>query len=354
MLSARVTLCLFVAVLLHVSIAARADAGGALAAMDWQGPTREGCIDEEALAERVNRQLGRVAVVPLAEAAIVVVGRVESLPGGRFQARITAADKQGHLLGVRTLRSDLPDCRSLDDSFTLVLALLIDPEAAFRAPEKVGEDSAPPSVNAAPNPVQPRSTLPASPAGPDADHTASRIPSSREPWRGEARVAGVLAVGLLPSPAPGARAVVSVAPPHFVPTELGFAAYSYESAVVADGGASFGLIEGSLGLCPTLLRIWRLRGDVCGGVGASAMHAEGTNFSTNKGPYTQLLVALEAEARGVLAVAGPVFVSVGARAVVPFVRPNFFYTDDSQASSTLYRPPPLAGIAEIGIGTRIF
>jgi len=324
----------------------RADEVPVTAALEWhRGPGAEGCIDREALALRVDRQLGRPAVVAESRGDVAIDGRVERAPAGPgYVAHVTAA-RDGSPLGVRDLGTDRADCAALEDSVTLVVALLIDPEHAL-APRA---EPAPPPSPPAPLPVG-EGGASVAPGAPERD-----VPpvTRRTPWRAELAASGVLLVGLMPSPAPGFGAAVSLLPPSVLSVEVGAAWFSNESTGSAAGGGSFGLVEGTLDVCPTLGRWSRLLLEACGGVGAGAMTAQGFGFSHLES-HAQAMVALDAGARATVHLAGPLLAFAGIRALVPLVRPDFVYADGTGKTPLIYQPAAVGGAAEVGLGATIF
>jgi hypothetical protein len=333
----------------------QADEGQVTGALEWhRADGAEGCIDRETLAERVDRQLGRPAVVAASRGDVTIEGRVERAPAGRpgFRAHLTAA-RDGSPLGARDLGTDRAECAALDDSLTLVVALLIDPEhvLAERAPPSPAPPSPPAASDATLSPREWAGVRePWSPAVPEHDVPAV---TRRSPWRAELDASGELLVGLMPSPAPGLRAAVSLLPASIPAVELGVEWFSNESTGSAAGGGSFGLVEGSLDVCPTIGRWSRLRLAACGGVDAGAMTAQGFGFSHLES-HAEATVALGAGARATFHIAGPLLAFAGLRALVPLVRPDFVYADGAGKTPLIYQPAAVGGAAEVGLGTTIF
>src|SRR5688500_18509690 len=109
---------------------------GALAAppltgLTWKAP--EGCIQAGELAARVEDRVGRTTFAT--HAARHVQGQLrghDERP--RWHVKLTLVDDHGTVLGSRELASNAAQCRALDDSLVFVLAVMIDPEVALRAP----------------------------------------------------------------------------------------------------------------------------------------------------------------------------------------------------------------------------
>jgi hypothetical protein len=323
----------------------RADEASATATLEWtRGAGAEGCVDQESLARRVDRQLARIAVVAPSDAGLVIRGRVERVREGApgFRAQVSVTAKGGTPLGTRDLETERADCSALDDSLTLVVALLIDPEHALGSPPPKEPPPAPPSLP----PTSEKSGVDA------ADHgvTGGSRPA---PWHAELFSSGALLVGLTPSPAPGLRFGATLLPSWLPPVQLGVGWYWSESTAGAAEGGSFGLLEGSLDLCPPLFRTSRVRGSVCAGADAAAMRAQGFGF-THDQSHTQPMLALEAGAQAVVHLAGPILATFGVRALVPLVRPDFVYADAAGSTPSIYQPAAVAAAGEIGLRALLF
>src|SRR5579871_2651613 len=134
-------------------------------------PGAESCIATRDLARDVEQRLGKAVFVSPAQAEVIVEGRIEAVTGGEaaFRARLTLTNAQGAVLGTRDL--DVPagsTCRSIDDQLSLVIALLIDPDAILAprgAPSPPPVPPVPPAQpKVAPVPAPAPPTPPAPPA----------------------------------------------------------------------------------------------------------------------------------------------------------------------------------------------
>lgn len=99
-------------------------------------PGAEGCVAGDELAREVESKLQR-PVFPLPrDAEVLIEGRVERAGGG-YQAELRMLGDDGRLLGSRSLSVAGPDCGELSETLSVVLAVMIDPEAEgqVRAPE---------------------------------------------------------------------------------------------------------------------------------------------------------------------------------------------------------------------------
>lgn len=112
----------FVAIML--SHAAQAWAQPAATSFRWTlGAGAERCMDERALIRAVEARLGRVAFAE--DAQLVIDGRIEARPGGGFRAEIVLHDGES-VVGRRVLETARSQCRSLDDSLAVMVALLVE------------------------------------------------------------------------------------------------------------------------------------------------------------------------------------------------------------------------------------
>jgi hypothetical protein len=82
--------------------------------LSWvRGEGAETCIGTRALAEAVEKRLGRSVFVSAAKADISVEGMVER-KDAPWRAIVTVADADGNILGTRELTSEEEACASLD------------------------------------------------------------------------------------------------------------------------------------------------------------------------------------------------------------------------------------------------
>jgi hypothetical protein len=93
-------------------------------------PGGEACIGARELSVNVEKALGRPAFVSASKADRGIEGSVAPRPGGGWAASLQLSDARGSILGTRELTSESPDCRALDESLTLSITLLIDPDTS--------------------------------------------------------------------------------------------------------------------------------------------------------------------------------------------------------------------------------
>lgn len=105
----------------------RALAGDAGAALSWTRlPGAERCIDAPELARAVEARIGAVLVTP-AHAALSIEGRIAPRSGGGYRAVVAVAHAGQPATQQRQIETASGDCRVLDSSLALVVALLVDP-----------------------------------------------------------------------------------------------------------------------------------------------------------------------------------------------------------------------------------
>ncbi|MFY1828347.1 hypothetical protein ACN47A_20655 [Myxococcus fulvus] len=106
--------------------------------LHWNAPSE--CIQAAPLARAVEARLGRSVFGALPD--VLIHGVLEPASPSGWSARLTLVDGRGTVLGSRDIDSSTPACADIERRLVLVLALMIDPEAARpREPAEV----APPS-----------------------------------------------------------------------------------------------------------------------------------------------------------------------------------------------------------------
>ncbi len=103
-------------------------------ALHWvRLPGTEHCIAGDALARRVESKLRRNVFPAARDATILIEGHVRKTDSG-YAAELHMRDQSGKALGSRELSSEDESCTELSDTLGVVLAVMIDPDAARRAP----------------------------------------------------------------------------------------------------------------------------------------------------------------------------------------------------------------------------
>ncbi|MBX3210375.1 MAG: hypothetical protein KF764_35410, partial [Labilithrix sp.] len=127
-------LALFAALLLASADTRAADAK--TSSLSWlRMPGADACVATQPLARAVEERLGRSVFVSAAEADLSVEGHVEKRTRGAssgWHAVITVRDASGATLGTRELDRADASCDAMTEPLALVIAVMIDPDAAMR------------------------------------------------------------------------------------------------------------------------------------------------------------------------------------------------------------------------------
>jgi len=349
-------LALFGAIVLSwPSLARAARAAQKRAAFHYSGPPdTDGCITSEALAGAVAERLKRPVFVPDGEADVVIEARVEQRKAPRkWHARILLTTPSGTVLGTREIESKEASCRSLDESLVLVIALLIDPDAALGLPPP-GPPEAPPAPPEPPREVS--STLPAPPKPKEKPRPPRSVARPLRaapslPWRFEGGV--VLALGLLPGLGAGAMLRLTLVPPRFWGIEVEGTYWPQGNFVVDDVGGGFRLAYAGLALCPLEGGSHMFRGSGCAGMKVGAMMAHGSGFDQSNARNSLLVNAsLEGRVR-YRPTKAPVVASLGLGLSVPLTRLRFFYQPPEGPTREVFRLSEAIPTLDAGIGIEV-
>lgn len=102
-------------------------------ALHWvRLPDTERCIAGDALARKVESKLRRSVFPAARDASILIEGHVRKTDSG-YAAELQMRDRSGKALGSRELSSQDESCTELSDTLAVVLAVMIDPDAARHA-----------------------------------------------------------------------------------------------------------------------------------------------------------------------------------------------------------------------------
>lgn len=334
------------------------------ASLAWtRSPGAEACPAGPAVAAEVERVLAGRPLVPLAQAEIVVEGSV-SRAGDGFDTILTLVDREGAVLGTRRLHTAGPQCAAVRGEVGLVIALMIDPDAALRpgpslppvSPPPISPTPATPSAlpAVAPPPVPGAPGAPSvspaasSPAPPPACPPLAPSPPPR-PFRAHLSVGPVLAFGLLPSVGVGARVRAAVTPPGLFPFEIGGDLFVPSRAEQANVGIEVFTASGRLRACPLApsRRPWSLL--ACGGFELGALRGGGFGFPTNRGGEL-LTAAASLGGRVQVHIAGGFVASLGLDLSVPFRRARVTYGAPDGSRRELFVTAPVTGAADLGLG----
>lgn len=308
-------------------------------------PGAESCIGTRDLAVAVEKILARTVFVSASQGDLSVEGRAEAAGAG-FTATIVVSDAKGGVLGDRKLDEATTDCRKLDESVALAIALMIDPEAAMRppTPAKTPAPEPPPSKPPEPPPVLPVPEPPPLPAVP------APLPDPEEDLRFEGYVGAAVALGLHPVSLGFVTGAV-LEPPHFVPFEGSLLLVLPRTTENVDGGRlGFWHFEGSGYICPLAGETEPVFGALCAGGQAGFLRAESDEFDRD-GSAFRPIINVAARARGALRVS--LFtIGLGATLSVPFFHDRFTYTVGSETREHFVQAP-VAGTFDLSIGLKV-
>jgi hypothetical protein len=324
--------------------------------LDWSGPPQ--CPGGDWVRAEVTRILHRPIQVPDG-IDLKVFFSIERLESGRF--RMNVETREGGHVGKRSMEADA--CGELASSAAVLVAILIDPEAASRRepePPPAASNSRPPSTSVSPSPATPLSTSPSpSPAtppspssSPSSSPKASTIsadapaapkgaasPTTAPSFDVGGSAGGV--VGILPSAAPGIGLELGLEVP-VVRFEVGGIAWLSTRATVDPGetqGADFRLLSFYGRACAYVsARAWS--GGPCAGAGLEVLR--GTGFgpgvtpTPNGASFGSVLAGGAVRWRASRAVVVPAHVE----AVVPVDRPSFVF---SGTDGTMVHQPARVG-----------
>ncbi len=302
-------------------------------------PGAEGCIDSRTLAEGVERRLGRVTLVPPSRADRAIEGRVEpGKQGAKWRVTLAVVGESGAVLGTREIEEAAADCRAMDDTLALVIALMIDPDSALAAVPPSSALIPPPAVAAPPPPPPP-----------------PRPPSPPPPRRFQLAMRGgpTFSLGLLPSVGAGVALRVTVVPPVLFPFEVGGVLWA-EQRVTSPGGtfgADVWMAFGTVAACPLHGELRGFFWASCAGVEVGAAHVGGFGFEVTRAEDVVLAnVSVGAQLRR--NIVGPVFGALGLGLSVPFLRLDLYYQAGGQLREA-FTAPPLAGTMDLALGVEL-
>jgi hypothetical protein len=308
---------LFVALLavLVLPAGAAAQGTGMTSTLSWTRlPGAEPCPTVVEIAAGVEAILGRSVLVGAASAERIVEASVERTESG-FVAQIRFASGDGTLLGERALPSTDPSCADLAESASLVIALMIDPDA--EAPiESAGERA---GEAAAPDP------------GPTARVTID--------------LGGAATVGLGPfvSGAGYLRALMTIQ--GFVPVGLVGLLQPLSRAERTGGPWDFTEIFAGLTICPLFFHDSSISFGACAGIDVGGAVLVSAPATPGPAERERLLVQLDVQAYFRIAAVGP----FGLHALAAFLVP--FRTEPWRelGGAVAWAPEPIGGLFGLGL-----
>ena len=216
-------LALFIAIFLH-AIDSRAQTGpppthDRTSSLSWiRMPGAESCVPTQELARDVEVRLARTVFVSASQADVSIEGRIDRKGNAtHWHATIILRDSKGATIGTRELDRVDASCSGMNEQLALVIAVMIDPDAALAhhpTPTPTADQNPtppPPTTTSTPppppiekqNPPPPPETKPTE-ARPQGTPPSGKSPSKRaEPWFFEGSAAAFGEIGMTPNPGVG-------------------------------------------------------------------------------------------------------------------------------------------------------
>lgn len=306
-------------------------------------PGADSCAGPQLLARAVESRLRRDVFVSPARADLSVEGSIQPRSPSGWRAVVRVHDAKGELLGERELSTERPDCADLTEPLVLVIALMIDPDAALHATE--------PEPPASPEPPAPEPPAPAPPRV-EVRRETVYVPvpvesPPRDTWQFEGGAGVASGLGHLPSPNVGAAASALLRPPGFWFLEAHGAAWHGSRVEAHATSARIARWEGGAALCPVASFESRGTYALCGG-GQFALLTSQDHEGNSRTP--QLIPEATAAFRGSLVLFDPFVIRVGLSALLPIRRVR---VDSGEPPAEVFRSSWIAGVADLGIGLRL-
>jgi hypothetical protein len=289
--------------------------------------------------------------VSAANAEVAVEGRVEPAAGGAgWSATIVLSGPGGEVLGERTIGTEQADCGALAGPLALVIAVMIDPDAAMRAEraeEEVPEEpEEQPAVEPEPEPepeVRARVVV-------RTERVVVPVERDGPSWRVEIDVGAGAVFGVVADAAPVVVGSVYVVPPRFIGLELGLGLAYMRSSPAGSGTTDFGYGFASLAVCP-LATGDSLSVAACGGLHLGAVRVSSPD---DGGPPTDERVTVDVAVRARLAWRVQPWLSVLLRpaVLIPIRREPYTWAPSAGEQRELYAPWAVAPMIDLGAGVR--
>ncbi len=322
--------------------AARADASSTkTSSLAWlRLPGSEVCVAAQDLARAVETRLGREVFVPTSRADLSIEGRVEPIASGEgkggHRATILVRGASGETLGERTIDEKDPRCAALTEPLALVIALMIDPDAATRPaePRTAAPTPPPPASASAPPPPPPPVVLAPKPEG----------------LRFEGTLVSTLVTGMTPGVALGFGGAALLQLPR-VPISLRGSGAIHVPVEAERGGVSsafdLGLLSGYV--CPTAVLGERVRLLACLGSQVGVVRARALRPFVSDDDY-RVLGNVAAEGRAAVQIVGPLVVTASAGAAVGIFRKDLRLDRAPGATVVVHEMAPVSFLGELGLG----
>lgn len=314
----------------------------------------DACVSTQDLARAVEERLARKVFVPPSEADLSIEAHVR-FAQGRYRSVVTVRDAKGVQLGRREL--DDSRCENLTDPLSLVIALMIDPDAAaakpLPTPEPDPEKTPPP---AAPAPASASTSAKTPPPLPPPPELRPDPPSDTVPLRAAVHLSSGFSLGRLPGAGPMVKLSGWLKPLHAPGVAAGIT-YGPGNAEPVSGGAEgkVGLLTGFASICPIGAGFWtpEKRGYVlaCLGMELGALRAEGVGFARNS-DATRFMIDVQLSLEWSIRLVGPLAFHFAPTVFAPLIRDDINYRASDGTSRLLFRMSRVGASFEGGLGLR--
>jgi hypothetical protein len=301
------------------------------------------CIQPADLSRAVEDKLGRQVFGPAPELTVDGVMRAGNSP--KWRAQFTLVDANGAVQGTREVTSDEASCAAMNPSLALIVAVMIDPRAAFGG-APVPEPSAPPMPEVRPEPPPlpppPPREIPRAEVGTEVAHPL--LHGSR----GEVLFGAAGTLGLGVSAALGAQITVHIRWGDAAAVEW-WVGLMPRNELTRDGGlVAVHSLQTGLTLCPVHAEGSVALFTLCGGVAGTFMLTYSEGY---KQGFAGALARPDAVARARLRFNfGTFALSVGAMGAVGPVRPAMLVLKPNGSSELMPVGSWGWGAVELAIG----
>ncbi len=342
---------MFAAVAALSLVVSVAGAESRTSSLSWvRMPGADACVATQDLARDVEARLGRAVFVSAAQADVSVEGHIEPNRGGPgFHAVVSLRDAKGALLGTRELTKKEASCDEMRAPLALVIAVMIDPDAALK-PKQEPPPLPPPEPTVIVKektvfvevPAKPLETPPPQPPPPK---------PAKPTWETEIDLSFASSVGLLPGAGPGIGLSAIILPPRGPAFSID-STYFFGTDATADRGAkgTFTTGMGALGVCPLAHRRDAFSFFACAALGLGSEDVKSTGFDTQLGTQSRIIFVPSLDLRGSVRIVGALRASLGLSALFPVMRDSFVYERADGSQARLFQASPIAGKAAAGLG----
>lgn len=329
----------------------------------------ESCIATQKLAKKVEQLLNRSVFISAVDAELSIEAFARPLSESQgFSARVVVSDASGATLGVRDVSTDESDCSKLDEQLILVIALSIDPEAAYvQLPDALSPDE-----ERIVDPAADLLTELESETNKESDKAPSIVEEDKpekskplaeeidkEPGDDQSRdwnfwLTGgtALGVGFLPKVGFAWLLQYHMNAPWLWPLEItGLYWMPNQTQTVSGGRGELQIVQGAVAICPLTFDLAAASWVTCGGVQIGVENASSIGY-LNASDQTFWQVGIEAYTRLYLPIAEPFGLSFGSALIVPIRTHQYQINLPDNQSLSLYETSPVAARAEISGSVR--